>query len=97
MSEQSDQTNEVRIEGILRASRRDVSFKGKQFLGAAIEGNDGTRWIISYAEDSSLHRFADQHVVAYGEPYKPTGQHLIGRDGKLGHFRVSRIQLAERT
>jgi hypothetical protein len=97
MNEQSEQKNEVRLEGILRAYRRDSRFEDKPFLGAEIECKDGTLWIITYEEDSPFHRFADRQVVVSGEPYEPTGQHLISDGGKLGHFHVSSIRLAEGT
>lgn len=93
----SEQKKELRVEGVVRASRRNPNGQGKQFLGAAIECNDGTVWVISYEENSPFHAFADKHVVVSGEPYKPTGQHLTGWHGgqTLGHLLVSSIQLAE--
>ena len=93
----SEQEQEIQLEGIIRASRRDPAAEGKQFLGAAIECSDGTRWVISYDEQSPFHAFADRHVVVTGQPYKPGGQHLIGWSGgqKLCHFRVSDIRLTE--
>ena len=94
----SEETKALRLEGIVRASRRDPSGQGKGFLGAAIECNDGTAWVITYQEDSPFHLFADQHVVIVGEPYKPKGQALIRWHGRqVGHFRVSSIQLVEET
>jgi hypothetical protein len=95
----NEQKKELRLEGIVRASRRDPSRQGKPFLGAQIECNDGTVWVITYEENSPFHAFADQHVVVLGEPYTPptAEQHLMGRHGgqKLGHFHVSSIRLAE--
>ena len=95
----SEQKVEVRLEGIVRASRRDPKGQGKQFLGPAIECSDGAVWVITYEENSKFHKFADQHVVVTGQPYQPVGQFLIGWHGKqkLGHFRVSSIRLAEAT
>ena len=95
----SEQTEELRLEGIVRASHRDPGGQGKQFLGAAIECSDGTVWVVTYEEDSQFHTFADRHVVVFGKSYKPTGQHLLGWHGanKLGHFCVTSIRLAEGT
>jgi hypothetical protein len=89
--------HEIRLEGIVRASRYDPSASGKQFLGAAIECNDGTVWVIDYDEQSQFHALSGRHVVVFGEPYKPKGQHLIGWEGgkQLGHFRVSTIRVME--
>jgi hypothetical protein len=95
----NEQQKEIQLEGIVRASRRDPDGQGKQFLGAAIECSDGTVWVLTYQEDSPFHTFADRRVMVSGEPYKPTGQHLIGWQGarKVGHFRVANIRLAEGT
>lgn len=91
------ENEQIRLEGIVRAFRRDPSGQGKGFLGAAIECNDGTAWVITYQEDSPFHPLADQHVAVVGVPYEPRGQALVRWHGrqKLGHFRVSSIQLAE--
>ncbi len=94
-----EQTKEIRLEGIIRAERYDPSAEGKQFLGAILKGSDGMEWVIDYEEQSPFHALAGHRVVISGEPYKPAGQqqHLIrsGRGEKLGHFRVSRMQLVE--
>jgi hypothetical protein len=55
--------------------------------------------VVSYREQSPYHAFADRHVVASGAPYKPDSheQHISTRDGRLGHFCVSTMRLAEVT
>jgi hypothetical protein len=98
----SGQKKEVRLEGIVHASRYDPSAQGKPFLGAAIECSDGMVWVIDYSEQSPFHAFAGRQVVASGEPYRPDhdkGQFLFGWGGgkKLGHFRVSTMRLVEVT
>ena len=95
----SEQKTEIRLEGIVHASRYDPSAQGKQFLGAAIECSDGKVWVIDDNEQSPFHAFAGRQVVVSCEPYKPEGQHLIGWRGgkKLGHFRVSTMRLVEVT
>jgi hypothetical protein len=91
--------HKVRLEGIVRASRYDPSAPGKQFLGAAIECDDGTVWVIDYDEQSQFHAFAGRHVVTFGEPFTPSkdSQHLIEWEGgkRPGHFRVSTIRVIE--
>jgi hypothetical protein len=95
----SEQEKEVRLEGVVHASRYDPGAQGKQFLGVAIECSDGKVWVIDYEEQSPFHAFAGRHVVVSGKPYSPEGQHLIGWGGgkKLGHFRVSTMRLVEVT
>lgn len=94
----STQEKQIRLEGIVHASRFDPDAQGKQFLGATIECSDAT-WVIDHEEQSPFHVLAGHQVVAFGEPYKPEGQHLISRGGdkKLGHFHVSILQPAELT
>jgi hypothetical protein len=90
---------ELQFEGIVRAAAYDDGDKGKQFLGAIIECSDGRQWVIDYEEQSPFHAFAARQVAVSGEPYEPTGQHLIGAPGgrKLGHFCVSNMRLVEVT
>ena len=90
----SDHGKKVRLEGIVRASRYDPGAPGKQFLGATIECDDATAWVIDYEEQSPFHACTSRQVVATGEPYTPKGQHLIGwREGKpVGHFCVSSMR-----
>jgi len=93
----SEQGKELRFEGIVRAFGYGDGDQGKQFLGAIIECSDGKVWVIDYDEQSPFHAFADRQVVVSGEPYEPSGQHLIGWRGgqKPGHFRVSMMRLVE--
>src|SRR5471030_384138 len=93
----SQQENELRIEGVVRASSYARYAPGKQFLGAIIEGSDGNDWVIDYDEQSPFHAFADRQVLVSGEPYEPTGQMLIGRRGKpgIGHLHVATMRLVE--
>jgi hypothetical protein len=95
----SEQAKELQFEGIVHSSAYVDGAKGKQFLGAIIECSDGREWVIDYEEQSPFHAFADRQVVVSGEPYEPTGQHLIGTPGggKRGHFRVSNMRLVEVT
>jgi hypothetical protein len=85
----SEQEKGLRIEGIVRAFRYAREGQGKQFFGATIECSDGKEWVISYDEQSPYHAFADRRVLASGELYKPGGQHIISRDGRLGRFTLS--------
>jgi hypothetical protein len=87
------------LEGIVHASRYDSNAPGKQFLGAAIECSDARVWVIDYEEQSPFHAFAGRQVIVSGEPYKPSGQCLIGWAGgkELGHFRVSSMRPVEVT
>ncbi len=94
MSEQDEM--EVRLEGIVRASRYDPGSQGKQFLGAIIECADGKEWVIDYDEQSPFHAFTGRHVVVSGRPYIPEGQ-CIGGGQIVGHFRVSTLRLVEVT
>jgi len=88
---------DAKIEGIVHARNYEDRVLGKYFLGATLEGNDGKDWVISYDEQSPFHPFAGHKVVATGEGYRPTGQHLIrrGQGRRLGHFRVKKMRLAE--
>ena len=92
----SEKERDVRVEGIVRARSYDPAARGKQFLGAIIEGADGMEWVVSYAEQSPFHVFADRQVEAFGMPDVAKGQHLIGALGgrSLAHFKVSRLRLA---
>ena len=93
----SEQKKELRLEGIVHASRYVPGVQGKQFLGAIIKCSDGWEWVVDYDERSPFHAFADRRVVVSGKPFEPepTGQHLGG--DKLGHFRVSTMRLVEVT
>jgi len=93
----SDPEKELRLEGIVHASQFEPGAEGKQFLGAAIECDDGRVWVIDYREESPFHPFAGRRIEVVGQPYQPEGQHLIGwRGGKLlGHFRVSTFRIVE--
>src|SRR5262245_54991769 len=95
----NDQEKSVRLEGIVHASRYDAKAAGKQFLGAAIECSDAKVWVIDYEEQSPFHAFAGRQVVAFGEPYEPAGQFLIGWGGgkTFGHFRPSCVRLVQVT
>jgi hypothetical protein len=90
---------ETRLEGIVHADCYDPDGRGKQFLGAAIECSDGKVWVIAYEEQSPFHGFAGRRVVAFGEPYQPEGQYLLGWGGgkQVGHFRVAAVRPAEVT
>jgi hypothetical protein len=96
--EEERELMETKLEGVVRAHRYDPTAKGKQFLGAAVEGEDGTIWVIDYEEQSPFHAFDGHHVVAYGEPYDPgpESQHLVewgeGKDPR--HFRVATMRHA---
>jgi len=63
----NDPKKDIRLEGIVRASRYDSSAQGKQFLGAAVECGDGTVWVIDYSEQSPFHAFAGRQVVEWRE------------------------------
>ena len=88
-----------RLEGVVHARHYRVGDHGKQFLGAALECNDGAVWIIDYDEQSPFHNFVGRHVIAYGEPPKPIGirQVLVGWPGAkaLGHFCVSTMRVSD--
>ncbi|HEY6196871.1 MAG TPA: hypothetical protein VI504_17720 [Candidatus Eisenbacteria bacterium] len=88
---------EVRLEGIVHASRFGSGDLGKPFLGAALECDDGRVWVIDYRETSPFHAFAGRRIEVLGQPYVPEGQHLIGWPGgkELGHFRVSNFRPVE--
>jgi hypothetical protein len=95
-----EQEKEVRLEGIVRASRYVPGARGKQFLGVTIVCTDGKEWVVDYDEQSPFHAFADRNVVVSGHPYDPgRGQQLIGGGGgqSLGHFRVLTMRLLEVT
>jgi hypothetical protein len=98
-SDMNKQDKERRFEGIVRAFRSVSGVQGKPFLGAIMECGDLTEWVIDYDEQSPFHTFADHHVVVFGEPYEPLGQHLISTGGKqtLRHLRVSTMRLVEVT
>jgi hypothetical protein len=85
----------IRLEGVVRARRYDPDGKGKQFLGAAVECNDGTVWVIDYRENSRFHVYDGRQVIVSGKP-RPEGgqgQRLMGwRGKKVGHFCVSTIR-----
>jgi hypothetical protein len=90
----SAQGQELRLEGIVHASRPAHRLDGGEFP-AIIECSDGTEWVISYGEQSPFHAFADRKVVASGKPYKPPLAHIIRtpRGQKPGYFRVSTMRL----
>jgi len=87
----SERENELRIEGVVRASGYTREAPGKQFLGAIIECSAGTDWVIDYDEQSPFHAFADRRVLVSGEPCEPQGQHL----GGIRYFRVSTMRLLD--
>jgi hypothetical protein len=90
----SEQAKELRLEGIVRGRGG-----GKKFLPGptTIECSDGKRWVIDYDEQSPFRAFADRHVLVSGEPYTPSGSHLISRDRErpLGHLNVSTMRLID--
>src|SRR5436190_1029961 len=87
-----EQAKELRFEGIVRGHRG-----GKQSLPGptTIECNYGKRWVIDYDEQSPFRAFADRHALVTGEPYTPSGQHMISTDRNrpLGHLNVSTMRL----
>jgi hypothetical protein len=94
-------SEQIRIEGIVRAQSYKRGSEGKQFLGAVLECADGKAWLIDYSEQSPFHAFADRQVSVSGEPYHPKGQALMGwrdrKGDKFGHFRVAAMRLVEGT
>jgi hypothetical protein len=90
----SEQAKQLRIEGIVHGHRG-----GKQSLPGptTIECSDGKQWVVDYNEQSPFHAFAGRHVLVSGEPYTPTGSHLISRDRErpLGHLKVSTMRLID--
>jgi len=101
LKQKADQMQEYekgsRLEGTVHARLYDASASGKQFLGATIETSDAKIWVIDYEEQSPFHAFDCRQVIAFGEPYRPKGQYLIGgRGGKtLEHFHPSCVRLVE--
>jgi hypothetical protein len=95
----SESKRVLRLDGIVRAHRYDPSSQRKQFLGAKMECRDGTKWVLDYNEQSPFHLFANRRVTVSGHPYEPSGQRLSrSADGqKLGHFRVSIMQIVDVT
>jgi hypothetical protein len=90
-----------RLEGVVHARHYYAGDDGKQFLGAAIECDDGAVWIVDYEEQSPFHNFVGRHVIAHGEPYRPNAmsQVLVGWSGVkvFGHFCVSTMRVSEVT
>jgi hypothetical protein len=91
----------TQLQGIVLSQRYNRALEGKQFLGVAIQDDEGNVWVVDYEEQSPYHAFARHRVVALGEAYEPgpLTQHLIGWHGarSLGHFQVSTMKLAEIT
>jgi hypothetical protein len=93
------------IKGVLRAEGYSSQNEGKQFLGAAIEGADGTVWIVSYSELSPFHALDGHDVIASGELFepKPWAQRLIAWKNTIGdsvqpqHFNVRTMRAAQPT
>jgi hypothetical protein len=91
----------VTLDGIVRARSFVEGESGKPFLGAMIECDDGTRWVIDYNEQTPFHLFANRRVLAIGQPYRPDPRAQIiirtADGGTIKHFKVARLRVAEPT
>jgi hypothetical protein len=92
----SEDEGEILFEGIVHASSYNPDADGKQFLGAVIEDDNRTIWVVEYGEASPYHPFAGRRVMVSGRPYQPDGQCLIGwrHRTELKHLRVLTMRLA---
>ena len=89
---QADQDEQ--IEGIVRAYSYEAGH-GKQFLGVQLEARSGVSWVLTYAQFTPFHAFAERRVTVVGRDFRPEGQILASMDWNrpLGHFRVSTMRL----
>jgi hypothetical protein len=76
--------------GVLRFQDAIPSESGKQFVGAELERDDGTRWVLAYGRDSIWKAFDGRRVEVRGTRYAPEDQALVAP-----HFRVETLRVVD--
>lgn len=76
------------LEGTVRVDRDEADgTHRKRFLGALLEQDDGTTWVLTYRAESPFHELRDHRVRVEGTPYAPQHQALMAR-----HLRVTSMK-----
>jgi len=76
--------------GVVRNHEPDPARSGKQFIGADLERDDGTRWVLGYGRDPLWQAFDGRRVEVHGEHFEPQNQALLAP-----HFRVHTLRVID--